>query len=112
MSLLTATEGAEENNFSLENFPLINFASQNALSLNISTKSKKTEQKVFSITSGKEDLIFISDIRLNSVKQNFSIHDLEKKFNFRGYDFFYNSKGSSRGVGIVTKLLSSCTSEP
>jgi len=31
------------------------------------------------------------------------VHDIEKKFLLKGYDFIYNSKSSSRGVGILVK---------
>ncbi len=37
------------------------------------------------------------------MKQSAAIHDLEKKFKLKGYDFIHNSKGSSRGVGILIK---------
>ena len=82
-------------------FPEINFLSQNMLSFNISTKNQKTVKKLNAITKDKCEIIFLSDIRLNSYKQNYSIHDLEKKITFKGYDFYHNSKRSSRGVGIL-----------
>ena len=83
--------------------------SQNLLSFNISTKCTKTDQKINAITKEKHDIIFICDIRLNSLQQNYSIHDLTKKLNFKGYDFFQNSKRSSRGVGILIKKKLSYT---
>ena len=69
--------------------------------MNISTKNSKTEKKLIAITKNKSDIIFLSDVRLNSTKQNYAIHDLEKKCSLKGYDLFFNSKGSSRGVGIL-----------
>jgi exonuclease III len=38
-----------------------------------------------------------------SIKQSAALHDLEKKFLLKGYKFIYNSKSSSRGVGILLK---------
>jgi hypothetical protein len=43
----------------------------------------------------------MSDIRLNSQSQSHAINDLTKIINFKGYDFFFNSPMSSRGVGIL-----------
>ena len=82
-------------------FPELNFSAQNTLSMNVSTKCKKTDQKITAITKERSEIIFLSDIRLNTSNQSYSSHDLEKKFAFKGYDFFHNSKGSSRGVGIL-----------
>ncbi len=69
--------------------------------MNISTKCKKTDQKINAITRERSEIIFLSDIRLNTANQSYSTHDIEKKFAFKGYDLFHNSKGSSRGVGIL-----------
>ena len=81
--------------------------SQNLLSFNISTTNSKTLQKIQAITKEKNDIVFVSDTRLNSYVQNYAIHDLEKKFNFKGYDFIHNSKRASRGTGIlISKRLS------
>jgi exonuclease III len=49
----------------------------------------------------KEEIIFLSDIKLNSDKQTHAIHDLEKQFFSNGYKLYYNSKSSSIGVGIL-----------
>jgi Reverse transcriptase (RNA-dependent DNA polymerase) len=48
-------------------------------------------------------VILLSDIRLNSSKQSYAVHDLTKKFRFYGYDFYHNSTLSSRGVGILVR---------
>jgi len=69
--------------------------------MNISTKNDLTTQKVLAICSIKTDFIFLSDMRLNSTKQVAAINDLEKKFFFNGYKLLYNSRDSSRGVGIL-----------
>ena len=79
----------------------MSFTSQNCQSLNISTKNQKTGTKIHALLKGGEDFIFLSDIRLNSNKQNYAVHDLEKKFLSKGYHFYHNSKISSRGVGIL-----------
>jgi exonuclease III len=70
-------------------------------SLNISTLCKRTSQKVLSVTSSGSDIVFLSDLRLNSTKQISAIEDVKKRFMFRGYDFIHNSKKNSRGVGIL-----------
>ncbi len=82
-------------------FPPINLMIQNVQSLNISTMCKKTSKKIFSITREKDDIILLSDIRLNSSKQVSAILDIKKRFAFRGYDFLFNSTRNSRGVGIL-----------
>jgi exonuclease III len=88
-------------------FPLINISSQNCLSLNISTKNSKTDLKILALTKNDHEIVLLCDIRLNSLKQSAAIHDLEKKFKLKGYDFIHNSRGSSRGEGI---LIKSCKS--
>ena len=79
----------------------MSFSSQNLLSFNVSKKDKKTDLKLNAISKSKSDVIFICDIRLNSTRQTYAIHDIEKKIKFKGYDLFFNSKGSNRGVGIL-----------
>jgi exonuclease III len=79
----------------------INFASQNMRSINISTKNDITYKKLIAVTKCKAEVIFLCDVRLNSVKQKSSLHDLEKKVQGLGYKIFHNSKKSSRGVAIL-----------
>ena len=79
------------------------FSSQNVRSLNISTKNDLTTQKIIAVCSLNTDFIFLSDIRLNSDKQQSAIHDLKKQFFFKGYKLIFNSRFSSRGVGILVK---------
>ena len=56
----------EENNIvNIHNLDL-NFSTQNVRSLNISTKNIITEQKILAIVKGGNDIIFLSDLRLNS----------------------------------------------
>jgi exonuclease III len=62
---------------------------------------KKTSKKIFSITREKDEIIFLSDIRLNSSKQVSATLDIGKRFGFRGYNFIHNSTTNSRGVGIL-----------
>ncbi len=91
-----------ENN-SKKHFPSLTITAQNCLSLNISSKNNKTDLKILALTKGLNDIVLVSDIRLNSIKQSAALHDLEKKFLLKGYNFIYNSKSSSRGVGILLK---------
>ena len=81
----------------------LNLSTQNVRSFNISTKNDITIQKIIAITSLKSDIIFLSDLRLNSTKQISAVHDLEKQFFFKGYKIFHNSTGPSRGVGLLIK---------
>jgi len=57
----------------------------------------------------KSDIIFLSDIRLNSTVQHAAINDLKKRFQLRGYNFFYNSVSAARGVGILIANKLKCT---
>ncbi len=59
--------------------------------------------KILALTRNDSDIVLVSDIRLNSLIQSAAVHDIEKKFRLKGYDFIYNSKSSSRGVGILIK---------
>jgi exonuclease III len=88
------------NNLGLVN---ITFAAKNCQSLNISTKNEKTFEKILALVKGGEDVIFLSDLKLNSVLQKHAIHDLEKKIFNLQYKFWHNSKASSRGVGILIR---------
>ncbi len=71
--------------------------------MNISTSNDITTQKILSICGLKTDIVFLSDLRLNSEKQKSAVHDLEKKIFFNGYKILHNSRSSSRGVGILIK---------
>ena len=92
----------ENNNATLSN-PKLNFSLQNVRSLNISTKNAVTDQKILALTGGSGDVVFLSDLRLNSQKQIASCAELTKKIFLRGYKFFHNSISSLRGVGILIK---------
>jgi len=81
----------------------ISLGIQNVRSLNISTKNEITTQKILALVSQNTDFIFISDARLNTLKQIAAINDLEKSFFFNGYKFLHNSQSSIRGVGILIK---------
>jgi exonuclease III len=84
-------------------FPEITIASQNVLSLNVSSKNSKTDLKILALTKGDSDIIILCDTRLNSRKQSAATHDLIKKFRLKGYSFIHNSKTSSRGVALLIK---------
>ncbi len=81
----------------------LSFSIQNVRSMNISTKNDITLQKILAICSTKSDFIFLSDLRLNSTRQNASLLELEKMFFFHGYKLIHNSTLPSRGVGILIK---------
>jgi hypothetical protein len=82
-------------------FPAISFLSQNVQSLNISTLCKKTSKKILIVTRECDEIILLSDIRLNSNKQVAATLDITKRFLYRGYNFIHNSRENSRGVGIL-----------
>jgi exonuclease III len=81
----------------------LNIISQNCQSLNVSTKNRKTTQKIVALTKTGADIILMSDIRLNSLIQIAATNDIAKKLEFNGYEFYYNSPFASRGVGIAVK---------
>jgi exonuclease III len=81
----------------------LKFCAQNCQSLNVSIKSDKTMKKILALVKHGEDVIFLSDIRLNSNGNQHAAHDVEKKFFAKNYRFFHNSKTSSRGVGLAIK---------
>jgi len=57
----------------------------------------------------KTDIIFVSDIRLNSQVQHAAINDIKKRFALKGYNFYHNSTGASRGVGILISKKLNCS---
>jgi exonuclease III len=71
--------------------------------LNISTKNKKTLNKILALTRTGNDIILLSDIRLNNLVQVGAVNDLVKKLEFNGYGIIQNSPFSSRGVAILVK---------
>ncbi len=93
----------ENINIGTDKFPDLSISCQNVLSLNVSSKSSKTDLKILAITKKKSDVILLSDTRLNTNKQSAALHDLTKKFLLKGYNFIYNSKQASRGVAILIK---------
>ncbi len=87
----------------------LNFKSQNVRSLNISTLSLSTQEKIFAITKSNEDIIFLCDTRLNEDIQHSANNDVRKKLQMLGYDLVTNSKTSLRGVCILLKRSLSYT---
>ena len=59
------------------------------------------DQKLYSITKNKDDIIFLCDLRLNSPNQVAGMNDLNKKLCFYGYTLYQHSQKSSRGVGVL-----------
>ena len=68
----------------------------------MSTISDSTDLKITSICKEKKDIIFLSDTRLNTDIQISATENITKKFWFRGYECYFNSKTSNRGTGILT----------
>jgi exonuclease III len=62
---------------------------------------QKTSKKIFSVTRERDEIVLLSDIRLNSSKQVAATMDIGKRFGFRGYNFIHNSTSNSRGAGIL-----------
>jgi exonuclease III len=93
-----------ENNITVPNLAFdLNISTQNVRSLNISTKNIITDQKILAIAGLCSDIIFLSDLRLNSLKQSVACKDITKRFHLLGYKFIHNSPHSNRGVGILVK---------
>jgi exonuclease III len=63
----------------------------------------KLKKKILALVKGGEDVIFLSDIKLNSGTQTHAIHDIEKIFFNLSYKLYHNSTVSTRGVGILVK---------
>ena len=99
----TSTSTGTGPKISINNFPEITFKSQNVRSFNISNTSKSTELKMLSLIKEKDDIIFVSDTRLNTDIQKSALNNLEKKLLFGGYDCFFYSETSNRGTGILIK---------
>ena len=78
-------------------------------SLNTSTKNEVTYKKLIAVTSNKDDIIFMSDLRLNSKKNKTVVHDVEKICFGLGYNSHLHSTLPSRGVGILIKKEIDCT---
>ncbi len=81
-------------------FPNINFSYQNVCSLNVSKPSKRTHEKLVSLTNCGSDIIFISDTRINSDKQIAGVNNITKKLGFMGYSLHHNSSENSRGLRL------------
>jgi len=81
---------------------------QNCNSLNISTVCSRQLAKICAITALCTDIIFLSDIRLNSNPEH--IEKIKKLFLYNtshSYDAYFNSSKNCRGVGIlISKKLS------
>jgi exonuclease III len=75
----------------------------------VSTKNKKTLQKIVCLTKTNADAILLSDLKLNSLIQSAAVHDIKKKFDFNKYTLHHNSPFASRGVGIAIKKSTSLT---
>jgi hypothetical protein len=92
------------NRFGLNttNFPDLTFAVQNCNSLNISTVCSKQLTKIIAITALCTDIIFLSDIRLNSDPEH--VEKIKKLFLYhspQAYQAHFNSTQNKRGVGIL-----------
>ena len=52
--------------------------------MNIATKNTITNQKLYAIVKGKEDIIFLNDIRLNDNGKSTGVHDFKKNSFYTG----------------------------
>ena len=52
---------------------------------------------MLSLIKEKDDIIFVSNTRLNTEIQKSALNNLEKKLQLSGYDCFFNSETSNRG---------------
>ena len=59
------------------------------------------DKKIHSIIKNKDDIIFLSDLRLNSRNNPAGLKELVKKLAFFGYTMYHKSMKSYRGVGIL-----------
>ena len=88
-------------------FPEITMSSINCNSLNMSSMlSFHQRQKIHAISKLNTDIIFLSNIRLGNVSDGAKVTELERLLLLNplaGYKILYNSKKSSRGVGILIK---------
>jgi uncharacterized protein YaiI (UPF0178 family) len=71
----TGTELEVTNN----KIPVLRISAQNCQSLNVSTKSDKTAKKILALLKDKDDIVLVSDIKLNSLVNSHALHDLDKK---------------------------------
>jgi exonuclease III len=85
------------------NYPNISYSVQNCNSLNISTVCNKQLAKIIAITALCTDIIFLSDLRLNSNTEQ--VEKICKQFLYSSHNqydsFFHSTKQNSRGVGIL-----------
>jgi exonuclease III len=84
------------------NYPNISYSVQNCNSLNISTVCNKQLTKIIAITALCTDIIFLSDLRLNSNDEQ--VEKIRKLFLYSShnqYDSFFHSTKNNRGVGIL-----------
>jgi hypothetical protein len=62
--------------------------------------------KISAISNLKNDIIFLSDIRMGEINNQSSTHRIQTAFlktNLRGYDWYFHSTKNSRGVGMLIK---------
>jgi len=85
----------------INKFPEIAFGTQNIRSFNVTGHNDQTFKKIQCILKGKEDIIFLSNLRLNSINQISMVENITKKLLFYGYEFYHNSKNANRGAGIL-----------
>jgi exonuclease III len=84
------------------NYPNISYSVQNCNSLNISTVCNKQLTKIIAIIALCTDIIFLSDLRLNSNDEQ--VEKIRKLFLYSShnqYDSFFHLTKNNRGVGIL-----------
>ena len=102
-SLLTLNNDASNMNLP-DN---LSFSTINCNSLNMSQCTSLIQKlKIYGICKLRTDFIFLSDIRMvckNKTSMVSTVKDIFKMNPYKSYNFFYNSKKNSRGVGILIK---------
>ncbi len=69
-------------------FPNLSFSCQNVLSLNILTKSSKTDLKIHAVTKSNHDVVILCDTRLNSLKKKQLYMIYQKNLDLKGMILF------------------------
>ena len=100
----TGTSTGTGPKISINNFPEITFKSQNVRSFNISNTSKSTELKMLSLIKEKDDVIFVSDTRLNTDIQKSALNNLEKNFCSVGMIVFLTQKLQTEALAYSLKI--------
>jgi hypothetical protein len=115
MKLLNCTGAAEQAHTSAGAYDF-DIKAVNCNSLNIACSPENFALKMDAICNLKEDIIFLSDIRLgqvNNQQSSFRVSTFFNKSRLGNYTFLHNSTSNKRGVAMLinNKLCPSIISE-